>query len=388
MAIERIGYRRLYDAMGCSLTTGPEARWQFTFANGLHAEVYLGPRPRFGIQIDQSDRYFIPEQRCLLLRSEHHKDPSTSGYPRSFFTEVSCLRESDVPEAVSADFWARKPGAEKPLIALANQHIKEFKAAADLIAGTIGLRFHRQFVLLLLNENVVALLDDGDYAFETVGSPVELLESLSLNPTGVEALNGLLPGLASGGQPLPSPGSAVRWWLMRAWAERDPVSQFTALFVPLEMILQGVKVADAGDAERRAEAIRQLIAVHGGEMKEELLKFFEHLAKLRGPSLNERFRHMAQGFAMPGWEQDAEAFAKFNRTRNLLLHRGEPSVELIVDVSEEEVRQLEDLVERYVCFALFGDAAVYQTRNRWAKRPTPPASVAQGEQAPRADAAK
>jgi hypothetical protein len=61
------------------------------------------------------------------------------------------------------------------------------------------------------------------------------------------------------------------------------------------------------------------------------------------------------------------AFVQFNKLRNALMHQGEPGVELIVSVGDEEVRQLEDLVERYVCHRLFGDSAVYHTKYRWVK---------------------
>ena len=69
------------------------------------------------------------------------------------------------------------------------------------------------------------------------------------------------------------------------------------------------------------------------------------------------------GFA--DWEADVSAFRKFNRIRNDLLHRGEDRIELQVDVGEE-TRQLEDLLERYICFALFQNMDVYQSS--WRRR--------------------
>ena len=74
---------------------------------------------------------------------------------------------------------------------------------------------------------------------------------------------------------------------------------------------------------------------------------------------------------MPGWEQDVTAFRKFNRIRNSLMHQGEPGVQLVVSVSDEEVRQLEDLTERYVSYKLFGDGVVYSTRWRSVRSSTP-----------------
>jgi hypothetical protein len=47
-----------------------------------------------------------------------------------------------------------------------------------------------------------------------------------------------------------------------------------------------------------------------------------------------------------------------------LLHRGEQRVELIVNLGETEIRQLEDLAERYVNWVFFRDANVYRSMFR------------------------
>ncbi len=67
---------------------------------------------------------------------------------------------------------------------------------------------------------------------------------------------------------------------------------------------------------------------------------------------------------MAGWENDIIAFRKFNRIRNSLVHQGNSNLDLQVPVSEDEVRQLEDLAERYVSLALFGDGRVYTSQYR------------------------
>jgi hypothetical protein len=167
-------------------------------------------------------------------------------------------------------------------------------------------------------------------------------------------------------------GPVALSWLIRAWAEQEPISKFLALFIPLEMVLQGYGGGDQPETERRTELIRQLIATHGGDSGEELLRYFEHLLKLQKPGLPARFRQMAQQVAMPGWERDADAFTRFNQLRNALLHRGDPGIRLVVSVSEEEVRQLQDIVERYVSQCLFGDAFVYQSTHRWTTPPRLP----------------
>ncbi len=214
-----------------------------------------------------------------------------------------------------------------------------------------------------------ALFKDGDFASSAVSPALDVLERVSLTKQGVEELR-RLPRLAeiarSGSQ---SVGSVALSWLMRAWREPDPVSRFLALFTPLEMVLQGYGGGEQPEAERRAASMRHLLATHDGENKEELLRYFEHLVKLQRPGLPAWFRQMAQRAGMPGWERDADAFHRFNQLRNALLHRGDPGIRLVVAVSDEEVRQLQDIVERYVSQSLFGDGAVYQSSHRWTKPP-------------------
>ncbi len=70
----------------------------------------------------------------------------------------------------------------------------------------------------------------------------------------------------------------------------------------------------------------------------------------------------AEDAKMPGWENDIQAFKKFNRIRNSLIHRGDPKVKIHVSVGAEETQALEDLTERYVNYYLFQDTAVYQSR--------------------------
>src|SRR5207253_1520661 len=76
------------------------------------------------------------------------------------------------------------------------------------------------------------------------------------------------------------------------------------------------------------------------------------------------FAHLAKEAALPGWEGDVEAFRRYNRMRNALVHRGDPDVRLHVNVGEDELHSLEDLVERYISRMLFGDAMVYSSRWR------------------------
>lgn len=102
------------------------------------------------------------------------------------------------------------------------------------------------------------------------------------------------------------------------------------------------------DHRQHLEKIHELIHTYGGEQQEDLQALFNWLVRNQRPSLIDRFSLFAEQARLPGWENDIQAFRQFNRIRNGLIHRGDPNVRIHVTISENEVRALEDLTERYV----------------------------------------
>ena len=123
------------------------------------------------------------------------------------------------------------------------------------------------------------------------------------------------------------------------------------------------------DKEKYFEEIRQLIVNSEKEDQKRLLMFIDQLEKSQQPSLVTRFEVLARVAKLSGYEADIIAFKKFNRIRNFLLHRGDPSIKLTVSVGEEETQQLEDLVERYVSWFLYRDSIVYPSSWRQKRLP-------------------
>ena len=73
---------------------------------------------------------------------------------------------------------------------------------------------------------------------------------------------------------------------------------------------------------------------------------------------------MAEEFAQPEWETDVAAFKVLNERRNGMVHRGVRNPSTHVLISSDDISTLEDIVERYLCLAFFGDSRVYQSRWR------------------------
>lgn len=367
MGIVKVGYRRLYDAMGCSISEQEE--WTAVFPFGQYSlEVYIGNRPKYGVAYNKirAPKYQVPGEATPMMIFEYQKDATKSTYPRKIFTEIAVFEEVDVPEEIYTGFLQGDPTSHQPILAIAAKDNRKRSKIADVIAGTIGLRFHCQFVMEVVCENPLAIRSSDDWAFQMVGPALQLLEEPALNQTGIRMLDHLLPGIGQSSERAISFGSKALEWLLRAWVEHDPVSKFTFLFIALEVVLGKVsKVEDP--LSESVSRIKSLIESCVAETKDQDIRYFEKAIRAyeRQPmSLGDRFEAMAQDAKMSGWENDIIAFRKFNRIRNSLVHQGDSNLDLQVPVSEDEVRQLEDLAERYVSLALFGDGRVYTSQYR------------------------
>lgn len=365
MPKERIGYRRLYDSIGCSLVDQEELHIVVPMGD-LNVKVYLGSKPKYGIAVSHSDRYVVPGAKSLLMTTEFKKDATESSHPRNFFTEIICTKLVDVTQELSDAFHAKDQSAHTTLLSIAEQNAPLLKASTDLVAGTIGLRFHRQFVMEVLNENFIVERDKDDYVFNFAGPGLEVLENIALNPNGIKILDQFLQVIGQATPKAHEFGASTLVWLLHAWAERDSILKFMALFIPIEIILAGYGGNQEQEKEKieKATQIRNLLTKHGGADSMHLLSFFNQLFGQQRTSLASRFNEMAKESQIEGWEADVEAFNRFNSIRNDLLHRGKRKVELTISVGKEETRQLEDIAERYVSWILFKDGIVYQSRWR------------------------
>ena len=93
MPIERVGYRRLYDSMGCSLSNQEELNFNMKIGN-IEAILYMGSKPKRGIVVYSNvGKYIAPGEISPMGNMEYQKDASLSTYPRKFFTEVQCIKQ-------------------------------------------------------------------------------------------------------------------------------------------------------------------------------------------------------------------------------------------------------------------------------------------------------
>jgi hypothetical protein len=354
----RIGYRYLFDSKGCSLSNHDEVTINLIVSEKYKLQIYFGPKPQYGIQlVSDNAKYFVPGTTVPLGKVEFKNDSYESSKYGPFFFEIAVSTEADV--GVSDESITHNH-----LLKHAEKRRDEFKSVIHLVAGIIGLRFHRQFVLELVNENALAWKGKVP-AKGFAGPALELLELLSLNDNGINQIKALEKPLIS----LPidelQKYSLIFHWLLRAWSERDNLYSFVALFIPLECVLSMLSDSKMSTEDKSyAKSLRMLVKKHAGNQSEELRSFLDKLVQNLSPTLNERFADLAKAAHMQGWEEDIEAFKKFNRMRNILLHEAGKDIKQRLTIGKEEVRTLSDLVERYVNYFLFKDDKVYRSQRR------------------------
>lgn len=371
MKTVRIGARRLYDSMGCSIANQQPFNLVFPFGDHLQAELYMGNKPKFGITVEtEHDDYIIPGAQMRLGSFAYHADATQSAYPRNFFTEIICSQEEEISDELFAAFYRNDQEASQELLKRAETHKDEFNTVMDYLCGVLGLRFHPQFIQELLNENFVAFHNE-QRAYNHASSSSQLLDSVQLNQRGIDIISHMFPELGKVEAKVAQKSGKILEWLIRAWAERDIIAKFNALFIPLEMILDDISGVLSADLRTHIQALQDFIQAQGGEETERLSNSLKEVTSKIRPSLIDRFNEFADQAKMPGWENDKTAFKMFNRIRNGLLHRGDPNVKIHVPVGVE-VQALEDLTERYVSYYLFGDTNVYQSS--FQSRPKPSAS--------------
>ena len=373
MVKERIGYRRLYNVVDCSISPRDEVHTSFLLDKTFQIEIHIGTKPRFGISIENNDDNYLHNN------SENNRNAPTyfsnateSNYTKTFFTEICCFEDIEIDTTLSEAFRRKEPKAREDLINIAKKHLDQYRHIIDLIAGTVGLRFHRQFIKEKINENLVVLRDLG-YSIEITSASLERLKDVKLSDIGIrqmETFSGLLVDSDRGNALERQRQGVILGWLLRSWTEQDNISKFNALFIALEMLLDGIKGEISENRKKLIADMRTLISTQGGEQQITLSKFFNELVDNQRPSLPSRFKILAERAKFPTKTSDIQAFGRFTKFRNDLIHQGKENVQLSIpntNMDDKDLLALEDIVERYISYQVYGDANIYQSH--WRTKP-------------------
>jgi hypothetical protein len=369
MKTVRVGYSRLYNAEGCSLSRREEVFMRFNVGD-IEVQAYVGPKKRHVVlSMKVGPKKPKDEKvRTRVSREGEYEIPSPEIFPADLYTELIATQALEIEDAVASAFFNRDTAARDEVLRKAAQKQALFKSALDFVAGALGLRLHHLLVTALIDEQCFAYREKGDpYAFNaTVHFTVTDGYEWDISDEGITAAGKRLPQLQPGWTM--ERAAEVLAWLLRAWAAKDSVLQFASLFTPLECVIPGVPKKELNELEKNRKAILALVEGHAEPQDRKALTRFVTGLRVPSPPLAERFGHWAAKAALHGWKNDVTAFRKFSKMRNSLLHRGQPDVEFRVTVEPDDVRTLEDIAERYVSLALFGDANVYQSKKRPLRR--------------------
>jgi len=194
MPFGRIGYRRLYDAVGCSIANQEAVDMTFPIGEHLQVRVYIGPKPIHGIVvIDKEDAdYKVTSEFDNFGKTSYYKDATQSGYSGTFFTEIIISCNVEVSTELLEAFHRRDTTAASKIFRLAETR-EDFRPTADLISGIIGLRFHKQLVLKLLNEHFLAFSENEGVAMMMWSKGSVLVRPVLLKETDVAAIKSQFP---------------------------------------------------------------------------------------------------------------------------------------------------------------------------------------------------
>jgi hypothetical protein len=349
-----LGARRLYDALGVGTVAVGGLHHKITLQAGNTVSVYLGPKPPLGVVSLESSQYGIPGRNSVIFSAN-------SEYEAPAFLEITVGTPKEITQQELVLLKENDKSTREALLKDANARFEASEHLLDVVSGVLGLRVHRQLVLKPLVENCF-IAGEFEPVSTFAGPAVEMLENIEANANTEPHLLRLLEGMSNIPEESLLKGGAVLHWLLRAWRERDAVTKFMYLFVPLEAVLQS-NTELVADSKADLESLEALVKSSNAPNKDSLLGFLGRAKTKFGPTLSARFEEFAHRAAISDWELDVKAFKKFNRMRNLLLHAGDKRVRGHINF-EENTRTLEDLVERYVSVALLGSPDVYQSRWR------------------------
>lgn len=341
----------------------------------IDVQAYVGPKTRHLVMAMK----VVPQQPIdeklrsgYVTRERAYDVPSPEIFPADLYTELVATQLLEVDDALALAFHDRDKVARDEILRRADAKNPSFTSALNYAAGMVGLRLHHLLVSIPILEQC--------YAYREKGAPYAFSLAVEYNVTDSFDWDLSADGIAEIGKRLPQLQPGWTWekaaevlaWLLRAWAAKDAVMKFVSLFIPLECVIPGLpkeelRKSEKKEWEKNRQALLGLVNEHGkGETRKHLNRFVTDLQ--RPPPLSERFSCWAAKAALPGWKHDVTAFLRFYKMRNALVHRGQPDVEFRVTVETDDIRTLEDIAERYVSLALFGDASVYPSKKRPLRR--------------------
>ena len=366
----KVGVGRLYNAKACTILGGKEFSCRFILGN-IEVLATIGPNMRHLVMALKIYPAYPKDKKPSehITRERVYEYPSPDIFPSDVYLELVATQMIDVKDDLAKAYFDKDLKARNKILEIAKQGEPAFKKALDYVAGILGLRLHYLLVSIPIIEQLYAYRKKGDPYSLVSKHKITVTDSYNLDiKEFVRTAKERLPNLVRGWKV--DKASEILAWLLRAWVTEDSALKFVSLFTALECVIPSLKEENnLNKLKKNRKKILSLVKEHvNGQEQRELIKLVSGF-QISAPSLANRFEKWASIAELPGWESDILAFKRFSRMRNFLLHAGEEIFELKINITPNDVRTLEDLTERYVSLALFGDAKVYKSKRYYPNYP-------------------
>src|SRR6266536_873561 len=112
MKTVRIGYSRLYNARGCSLSGSEEILMRFNFGD-IEVQAYVGPKRKHTV-LSMKVGPAVPKDervRTRASRERAYEVPSPEIFPADLYTELIASRSLEVEDALATAFFDQDKAA-------------------------------------------------------------------------------------------------------------------------------------------------------------------------------------------------------------------------------------------------------------------------------------
>ena len=363
MAKIKIGYHRFYNANACAHEGIEPIRANFKFDKFdilLHAGEDFLKYPIYSTTFGTPEN--IDGTPSKPSRRPIQTVPSSDVFPADFYVELLLTQDIEVEDELAEAFENDDLTARDKIFAILNYRKEDFAAALDYVAGLLGLRLNKLLVCSIIHEQQYIYYSTAKKGMAFQSSvKITFTDSFKFDKgddwaKAIKTTNNHL----SKDRWIAPAGALV--WLLRAWATDDIVLKFFSFLTALESVVPKPIVKSSEEEKAKKKLLALVESAASVDDKAMMIKIAKSIST--APPLAICFERWAKRSALATWENDVKTFKRFNRLRNIVFHTGKPGMEHQVEKELKDISALEDLAERYVSLALFGDANVYKSSHR------------------------
>ena len=234
----RIGIRRLFEAVECSITESGTLDVSKSLSNGFLIRISLGPKPLFGKHIIAgAGKYLIVNPPTCMGNLGPYVPLSNP--PDGFFTEIICCKEIEIPDEDYASLKNNNTISSK-LFAIIHEEKYVYLNEINWYAGLIGMKIHRQFVTEpIIEHSLICNTDWSSLSIPYNGPGIEQIFKIPLPKDELPIVEKIFESHPN--QELLGKYGIAFEWLLRAWTLRGR-DRFIALFIPLEIAINSLNL--------------------------------------------------------------------------------------------------------------------------------------------------